>query len=199
MAFRELEERLRILESRAGDLQRALAAAEARAVPTGAIELWASASIAAPAGWLLCTGAAISRTEYADLFAVIGTTYGAGNGSTTFNLPNFIGRMPVGYDPLQTEFNAMGKTGGAKTHTLTQPEMPVHTHGNNAHSHGVGGSGSAFVANGSGGGSANVSTGGGGYQLAGPQPANIVIHNAGGGGAHNNMPPYLAARFIIRT
>lgn len=64
------------------------------AVPVG-IVLW-SAGSATPAGYLLCNGAAISRTTYADLFAVIGTTYGAGDDSTTFNLPDLIDKFPQG-------------------------------------------------------------------------------------------------------
>jgi microcystin-dependent protein len=70
-----------------------------------------------PAGWLLCDGAAVSRTTYAALFAIIGTTYGIGDGSTTFNLPDSRGRASAGFDSTQTEFNTLGKKSGAKTHT----------------------------------------------------------------------------------
>ena len=90
---------------------------------------------AAPAGWLMADGTAVSRTTYAALFAAIGTTYGAGDGSTTFNLPNRKGRVAVGRDAAQTEFDTLGETGGAKTHTLTTAEMPSHTHTQNAHNH----------------------------------------------------------------
>lgn len=69
-----------------------------------------------PTNWLLCDGSAISRTTYASLFAAIGTKYGSGDGSTTFNLPNFKGKVPAGLDVTQAEFNALGKTGGTKTH-----------------------------------------------------------------------------------
>ena len=62
----------------------------------GAIKPWGKAT--APAGYVLCDGAAISRTDYADLFAVISTTYGAGNGSSTFNVPDLQGKSPQGYD-----------------------------------------------------------------------------------------------------
>lgn len=61
---------------------------------TGLILMWAGA--AAPTGWLICDGSAISRTTYEDLFAILGTTYGAGDGSTTFNLPDFRSSMPLG-------------------------------------------------------------------------------------------------------
>ena len=62
--------------------------------PTGTIQAFASSNT--PTGWLLCDGSAISRSTYSELFAVIGTTYGAGDGSTTFNLPNLFNRMIVG-------------------------------------------------------------------------------------------------------
>jgi microcystin-dependent protein len=87
------------------------------------------AGSAAPTGYFLCDGSAVSRTTYSALFAITSTTYGVGDGSTTFNLPNLKGRVPVGLDGSQTEFDALGETGGAKTHTLTSTEMPVHGHG----------------------------------------------------------------------
>lgn len=82
----------------------------------------------APANWLICDGSAISRTTYADLFAVIGTNFGSGDGSTTFNLPNMKGKVAVGLDSNDSDFNSIGKTGGGKTHTLTVEEIPSHTH-----------------------------------------------------------------------
>ena len=90
-----------------------LGAAPASAgVPTGAIEMFAGAT--APANWLLCNGAAVSRTTYSALFAVIGTTYGAGDGSTTFNLPNLSDRFPVGRG---TTHATLGGTGGSTSYT----------------------------------------------------------------------------------
>jgi len=79
----------------------------------GAIKPWAKAT--APVGYVLCDGSAISRTTYADLFAVISTTYGTGNGSTTFNVPNLQGKTPQGYDG--NTYNLAG-TGGANTVTV---------------------------------------------------------------------------------
>jgi microcystin-dependent protein len=79
----------------------------------GAIKPWTKTT--APDGYLLCDGAAVSRTTYADLFAVISTTYGAGDGSTTFNVPQLQGKMPQGYDG--TTYNLAG-TGGANTVTV---------------------------------------------------------------------------------
>lgn len=105
-------------------------------MPTGAVIPFAAA--AAPAGWLLCNGAEVSRATYAILFAVIGETYGNGDGSTTFNLPDLRGRAVIGLDNLGgTPANrvtgawadSLGGAAGAETHTLTQGEMPAHTHG----------------------------------------------------------------------
>ena len=101
---------------------------------TGAIQLFAGSS--APNGWLICNGQAISRTTYAALFAVIGTTYGVGDGSTTFNVPNLVNKTVRGS-------NSLGKTGGADTITLSTANLPAHTHGagsysavsNGAHTH----------------------------------------------------------------
>lgn len=81
-----------------------------------------------PSGYLYENGAAVSRTTYADLFSVIGTTYGVGNGSTTFNLPDSRGRIGVNLSSSDAEFNTMGEFYGEKTHLLTIPEMPSHNH-----------------------------------------------------------------------
>lgn len=86
-------------------------------MPTGMVVPYAGA--VAPDGWLLCQGQAVSRTTYAQLFSVIGTTYGSGDGSTTFNLPDMRGRVAVGSDAN------LGAKAGAKTHALTNAELPV--------------------------------------------------------------------------
>ena len=107
--------------------------------PVGMITPYAGGS--APGGWLLCNGAAVSRATYAALFAVLGTLYGAGNGSTTFNLPDLQGKVPVGLNAADTDFDVLGEAGGAKTsaHTHTGPSHthtgPSHTHSINAHHH----------------------------------------------------------------
>jgi microcystin-dependent protein len=80
----------------------------------GAIKPWGKAT--APAGYVLCDGTAISRTTYADLFAVIASTYGSGNGSTTFNVPDLQGKMPQGYDGSTY---TMAGTGGQNTVTVS--------------------------------------------------------------------------------
>lgn len=94
--------------------------------PSGMLAPFAGSS--APSGWLLCDGAAVSRSTYASLFAVVGTTYGAGNGSTTFNLPDLRGRIPVGKNA--GTFVSLGGTGGVETVTLTadQSGLPAHAH-----------------------------------------------------------------------
>lgn len=78
----------------------------------GVIKLFGGSN--APDGWLLCDGSAVSRTVYSDLFKAIGTTYGEGDGSTTFNVPNIKGKTVIGLDSDDTDFNTLGKTGGSK-------------------------------------------------------------------------------------
>jgi microcystin-dependent protein len=102
-------------------------------IPSGVINMWSTTT--APTGWLICDGTTISRTTYAALFAVISTTYGVGDGSTTFTLPNLKGKVPVGRDSADASFDVMGEVGGAKTHTLTSTEMPSHTHTQDSHNH----------------------------------------------------------------
>ena len=121
--------------------------------PVGSGALWFKST--PPTGYLLCDGAAISRATYAALFAVIGTIYGVGDGSTTFNLPNLKHRMPVGLDSAEAGCDTLGETGGAFAHTHSTPNhqhtipththdmanhyhgQPTHTHTQNTHAHGV--------------------------------------------------------------
>lgn len=100
--------------------------ADSGGAPAGTINQFAGSS--APAGYMVCDGSAVSRSTYADLFAVIGTTYGAGDGSTTFNLPDLRSRIPVGRNASDGDFDSAGKTGGAKTHTITTAQLPNHNH-----------------------------------------------------------------------
>jgi len=109
-------------------VQAAIAALAAAGLTTPSGVVSEFAGTAAPAGWMLCNGAAISRTTYAALFAAIGTAYGVGDGSTTFNLPNLQGRVPVGKAGSGTFLN-LGATGGEETHVTTIAEMPSHDHG----------------------------------------------------------------------
>lgn len=102
-------------------------------VPVGGIIAWITNS--APNKWILCDGRAISRTTYSALYVFIGTTYGAGDGSTTFNVPDYRGRVPVGRDTstLQGKANrvlaswgdTLGLSGGTETYTLTIPNLPT--------------------------------------------------------------------------
>lgn len=148
--------------------------------PVGSVKMFAGVS--APSKWLICDGSAVSRTTYSQLFSAIGTTYGAGDGSTTFNLPDLRDKVPIG---ASTNY-ALGSTGGEATHTLTTAEMPSHGHIASDVSvlyWGTTGSNSVTF----------QSNGGWKYNtlLSG------VIGNTGGGGAHNNMQPYLAINYII--
>jgi microcystin-dependent protein len=151
-------------------------------LPAGSIIQWSSNT--APANWLICNGAAVSRNTYSSLFAAIGTVYGAGDGTTTFNLPDLRGRVAVGLDATQTEFDTLGESGGAKTHTLTEAQIPSHTHR-------TGISGSLFY----GPGPAGSST----TQVSLDQNVGVLSAATGGGQAHNNLQPYEVLHYIIKA
>lgn len=166
-------------------------------LPSGVVMAWGGAT--APAGWLVCDGTSLLRTDYPTLFANIGTQYGAADG-THFSLPNMKGRVLVGYDSSQAEFNVLGETGGAKTHTLTAGEIPAHTHefaNGNSHSWSWGGVGGTSVY------AANA------IATAGGPPSNNLTTNqgnwnktandGGSGGAHNNLQPYIALLYIMKA
>ena len=85
----------------------------ASGMPAGSIMAWGSDT--PPTNWLICNGSAVSRTTYASLFAAVGVTYGVGDGATTFNLPDLRGKVPVGKDSTQSEFDILGETGGNKS------------------------------------------------------------------------------------
>ena len=95
----------------------------------GLIEPFAGTVI--PAGYLLCDGSAVSRSDYAILFEVIGTTFGDGDGETTFNIPDLGGRVPLGV----SQDHALGTSGGSETVTLIESELPAHTHEVPQHGH----------------------------------------------------------------
>jgi microcystin-dependent protein len=146
--------------------------------PIGSVTAYALAT--PPAGWLLCDGSIYSASAYPTLSVGLGSTYG-GNGTTTFAVPNLKGRVPVGLDSTQTEFDTRGETGGAKTHTLTTAEMPSHQHtfsrANEGPFAGIIGS------NGHG----------------GTIQETLSTSATGGDGAHNNLQPYLVMNYIIRA
>lgn len=91
-------------------------------IPTAAVIPYAAAT--APGGWLACDGSAVSRATFAELFAVIGTTYGVGDGSTTFNVPDLRGRAAVGLG-THADVNALNDNDGVEVGSRT----PSHTHG----------------------------------------------------------------------
>ena len=154
-------------------------------LPVGAIIPYSGSTI--PTNFLLADGSAVSRTTYSELFEAIGTTYGAGNGSTTFNLPNLKGKVPVGRDSSDTSFDVLGETGGEKTHQLTVNEMPSHAHDTPIHSGGSQGLlGFMGLTNGS---SSTTLSGG----------STFGVKNTGGSQAHNNLQPYITQNYIIKA
>lgn len=189
-------------------------------VPAGVISQYAGST--APDGYLLCTGQSLSTNTYPALFAAIGYTYGGSDSS--FNVPNLQNRVPVGLGS-ETEFDALGETGGSKTHQLTINEMPSHTHTQDAHNHNQnqhthsnagwvfnGGNpgnigaryGIAFQFN-TGGSFVNTGVTGGEVPwyntntTATNQAATATNQNTGGGQAHTNLQPYIVLNYIIKT
>lgn len=172
-----------------------------------------------------CDGSAISRTDYADLFEVIGTTYGAGDGATTFNLPDFRGRVPIGTGQgTGLTDRTLGATVGAETHQLTTAQMPQHNHSiahdhpsattstDGDHTHAMDGdTGNRWAVSFAGAANKTSSTGNGdGITFSDIDNNGDHSHtfnvpsfsgnsgNAGSGQAHNNMQPSLAINVFIR-
>lgn len=173
------------------------------ALPIGAIIPYANA--APPSLWLPCDGSAVSRTVYPGLFDKLGTYYGAGNGSTTFNVPDLRGRTVIGTGDGGSGFTnrTLGSTVGSETHTLSEAEMPSHTHAQNPHSHGSPAGGS-FVINRYPAQPGRYVPGGGDQHTdvdGNTSTASTTASNksTGGGGAHNNMQPSIALNYIIRA
>lgn len=172
------------------DATYAVESANVLAMPPGSITAFAGST--EPVGWLFCYGQQISRASYAALFAVIGTTYGVGDGSTTFNLPDLRGRIPLTKDNMggtsanrvvAAAADTLGGSGGAENHTLSASEIPAHNH--------------QILRPGSNG------SGGGSQWWQGNSATNVTTiyteNNTGGGGAHNNMQPYLTLNYLIKT
>jgi len=99
----------------------------AQDVPAGTVDLWAGDAAALPGGWLLCSGQAVSRTVFSDLFTAVGTRHGVGDGTTTFNVPNIGKKIVAGYDAGDVDYNTVGGTGGNNSVTLTD-QMIAHKH-----------------------------------------------------------------------
>jgi microcystin-dependent protein len=107
-------------------------------VPAGTIMPYAGSS--APTGWALCDGSAISRSTYSTLYSIVSTTYGSGDGSSTFNIPDLRGRTVFGKDNMGGSTasrltssggitgTTLGATGGIQTKSLATGEMPSHSH-----------------------------------------------------------------------
>jgi microcystin-dependent protein len=152
------------------------------ATPTGVILDFGGTS--APSGFLVCDGSAVSRATYDDLFAVIGTTWGIGDGSTTFNLPDLNGRVTAGSGgTLPPLSNTVGSTGGSATHTLTISELPAHSH--SAYSN-------SFVY--------DVGSGGDIGLVAGANAINqSITAETGGDAAHTIVQPTAIVLKIIKT
>jgi microcystin-dependent protein len=152
--------------------------------PAGAMMPFAGT--AAPSGWLLCYGQEVSRSTYSVLFAVIGTTYGAGDGSSMFNVPDFRGRTPIGKDNMggtsanvvtNSDADVLGGKGGEENHALTIAEMPSHHH---SCGHG------------------EYINGGNSFYVVRITDSGYITGDTGGGLAHNNMQPWLACNWIIK-
>lgn len=177
-------------------------------IPTGTVMDFAGTS--EPSGFLFCYGQAVSRTTYAALFAALGTTYGTGDGSTTFNLPDLRGRVTAGKDDmggtsanrLTSPINGdnLGAAGGSESHTLTAAQIPAHTHPVNdpGHTH----TQDCSVRLPSAGNNFNTPFNGGATAALPVNSATTGItigNNTGGGGAHNNVQPTLILNKIIKT
>lgn len=158
----------------------------------GAGDLKPTARAAAPDGWLLCDGSSKLRSDYPALFTALGgasSPYGLPDG-THFNVPDLRGRVPVGDDAAgvrlaNTAGRDRGETGGAETHTLSTAEMPAHTHDQmwvNDVSPAIS---SKFIP-------ASADT-------VAAVDSGMDTGSTGGGGAHNNMPPYQVVNWLIKT
>jgi microcystin-dependent protein len=180
------------------------------AVPAGAITAYAGAS--APNGWLLAYGQNVSRTTYANLYNAISTTYGTGDGATTFTLPDLRGRTAFGVDNMggssptgrittATVNNpfALNGSGGAQTQTMSISQMPSHTHGVNdpAHSHSFTAGETVGAQGGQAAGENGEVTINTGFNTNGAY-TNISIQAQGGGQPITTLPPVILLNYIIK-
>lgn len=177
--------------------------------PVGVVEAFAGSN--APNGWLICDGSQVSRSLYPELFSVIGTTYGSGDGFSTFTLPDLRGRTIAGKDGVNNMNNgptnrltssyfgasgtALGNSGGVESHTLTTAQMPSHAH--DIRSNIFGSENSVPVGDGR---AQPAVTSGWTWSVAGNAAANHLYNkNTGGGGAHNITQPTMILNYIIKA
>lgn len=172
-------------------------------------------SSAIPVGYLVADGSAVSRSTYSDLFTAIGTTYGAGDGSTTFNLPDIKGRVIAGEDPASLRLTATyfgtanpvaGAVGGAENFLLTLAHIPTGLTSNGSNSISVSSGGTTTVINPS---PVAVTTGGFAFGFATTQTFaalsssgtnNIAVtSNNTGGTAHRTVQPTIVQKALIKT
>lgn len=159
---------------------------EMQVIPTGTVI--ARLSTVAPTGFLKCDGSEVSRETYALLFSLLGTTYGAGNGTTTFNLPNFQDRFLYG----KGSTSAIGDTGGEAEHTLTMAELPSGQMPVDAENQPTGrfaNYGAAVTPK--------------GFAQGDPDPLTVPIGGAyldlpGSDAPHNNLPPFAVVVWYIK-
>lgn len=150
-------------------------------VPVGAILIFGGATASPPSGFVACNGQAISRATFSNLFGVIGTEYGVGDGSTTFNVPDF--RTNESFPRGAVNDAARGTEGGLSTVTLTEAEMPAHIHSASSNRTATAAGTLAGAA-----GSAAVNVG-----------QTITIDSTGGDAAHENKPPFVDCNYIIKV
>lgn len=165
-----------------------LTSAMAALIPVGSIFPFVGGQ--APSGFALCNGQTLDRTQFAELFRLIGTKYGSTN-TSNFRVPDLSGRFLVGVGAGYS----LGDTGGSQTVTLTEAQMPVHSHDVTGKTGQAGLSGVGMYAS-------NVAGGSGWQVLSTTESGSISglrTTSAGSGQAHENRPPYFALEYIIRT
>lgn len=176
----------------------------AQVMPSGVIFDYAGSSV--PTGWLVCDGSAVSRTTYANLFTAIGATWGAGDGSTTFNVPDLRGRAAIGSGQGSGLTNrTLAGTGGEETHVLSVAELAAHNHpaSDSGHGHGLTQTGLAVQNDPASTQGMMVSPSGvkaqGDPISVNTGNASVSTSNTGSGTGHNNMQPFAVVTKIIKT
>lgn len=164
--------------------------------PIGAIMMFGSTS--PPDGWLNCDGALISRATYADLFAIIGTSYDVGDGTTTFGVPDFTNRSPMGLGGAIVP--GLADYAGEATTLLLSTQLPAHTHPitDPGHTHPPLSPSSQFWGVGTGTGAMPGGSASRAAATTGSATTGITVNNnTGGGNPHPNVHPVVGAQFII--